>query len=135
MLEAVQYSMSRTATRCALLAVCQLKQAVLCCEIAAGHPWRAFFPGADSLCVCLTLQEYYANTGALVAAAKNARKGKAVGCRCAAQAPPVLCCCMKGRQCTCSLHVSGGCKYHTARWVLHCSSTATCVLWTMVALH
>jgi hypothetical protein len=28
------------------------------------------------------LQEYYANTGALVAAAKNARKGKAVGCRC-----------------------------------------------------
>lgn len=30
----------------------------------------------------LLLQEYYANTGALVAAAKNARKGKAVGCRC-----------------------------------------------------
>jgi len=25
-------------------------------------------------------QEYYANTGALVRAAKNARKGKAVGC-------------------------------------------------------
>jgi len=27
------------------------------------------------------IQEYYANTGALVAAAKNARKGKNVGCR------------------------------------------------------
>lgn len=27
------------------------------------------------------IQEYYANTGALVAAAKNARKGKDVGCR------------------------------------------------------
>lgn len=29
------------------------------------------------------IQEYYANTGALVAAAKNARQGKDVGCRCA----------------------------------------------------
>jgi magnesium chelatase subunit H len=27
------------------------------------------------------IQEYYANTGALVAAAKNARQGKDVGCR------------------------------------------------------
>lgn len=27
------------------------------------------------------IQEYYANTGALVAAAKNAREGKDVGCR------------------------------------------------------
>jgi magnesium chelatase subunit H len=27
------------------------------------------------------IQEYYANTGALVAAAKNARQGKNVGCR------------------------------------------------------
>jgi hypothetical protein len=35
-------------------------------------------------CLPLLLQEYYANTGALVAAAKNARKGKAVGCRCGA---------------------------------------------------
>jgi hypothetical protein len=44
------------------------------------------------------IQEYYANTGALVAAAKNARQGKDVGCRCdmmtGGRVLGTVCCCV-----------------------------------------